>query len=475
MPKYPLHLTLLISFILILSCRSSFDPEIRTGATEVAVEGYPEFSISTFGYFDENNEPVLDALANVVLGSLVYTSENGQFKASISARFTIYEVDRDNENSRDLIKTEESSYQISDQDSEITMSTATLELSKKFSVPAGDYLINTTIQDNTSGKSIYTETTAVVLGAGTRSNEITHVIMDGITENNESQRMLGYTIPGEKDSLKFNYQLYSDGSSVKIESRLVQFASDTTIPRSMSAPNYSMGSIQYRGINYNERTIIQQQTREIEQEGIISFSFTTPRLERGNYRYEIELYEKENGDWKSLDRKGRDFAFLSENFPRITTIKEMSKPMTYLMSNREYDRFIAIQDKDSLKNAFEKFWLENLNNPSQAQAVIAKYFDRVESANKNFSNFKEGWMTDMGMVYILFGEPWYVERYTNMVYWIYTYDSSDQRKIFAFRRTRTDSDSHPFEHYILQRRQLYHTEEFRQIEEWVGGYILQRI
>ena len=35
--------------------------------------------------------------------------------------------------------------------------------------------------------------------------------------------------------------------------------------------------------------------------------------------------------------------------------------------------------------------------------------EEIEEANKQFSNYKEGWKTDMGMMYILFGPPWYIE------------------------------------------------------------------
>jgi hypothetical protein len=42
---------------------------------------------------------------------------------------------------------------------------------------------------------------------------------------------------------------------------------------------------------------------------------------------------------------------------------------------------------------------------------MEQYYARVEYANKHFSHFMEGWRTDMGMVYIMFGPPSNVERH----------------------------------------------------------------
>jgi|AntDeeMinimDraft_5_1070356.scaffolds.fasta_scaffold47367_1 hypothetical protein len=43
----------------------------------------------------------------------------------------------------------------------------------------------------------------------------------------------------------------------------------------------------------------------------------------------------------------------------------------------------------------------------------------------NFFNFKEGWKTDPGMMYILFGPPWYVDRRLDQMQWSYSYNRSD--------------------------------------------------
>jgi hypothetical protein len=42
---------------------------------------------------------------------------------------------------------------------------------------------------------------------------------------------------------------------------------------------------------------------------------------------------------------------------------------------------------------------------------MEEYYIRVQFANKNFAHYIEGWRTDMGMVYIIFGSPNNVDRH----------------------------------------------------------------
>ena len=92
----------------------------------------------------------------------------------------------------------------------------------------------------------------------------------------------------------------------------------------------------------------------------------------------------------------------------------------------------------------------------------------------NFFNFKEGWKTDPGMMYILFGPPWYVDRRLDQMQWSYSYNRSDPERNFLFLQPKLESEFYPFEHYILQRNQQYYNVEYQQRSLWLSGLILQR-
>ena len=64
------------------------------------------------------------------------------------------------------------------------------------------------------------------------------------------------------------------------------------------------------------------------------------------------------------------------------------------------------------KNLFLEFWRERDPTPgTEENELMNEYYRRVAFANQNFSGYLEGWKTDMGMVYILFGPPNDIERH----------------------------------------------------------------
>ncbi len=79
-------------------------------------------------------------------------------------------------------------------------------------------------------------------------------------------------------------------------------------------------------------------------------------------------------------------------------------------------------------NRFREFW--NALDPTpntQRNEAFEEYYKRVEYVNSRFKSYQQGWQTDMGMVYIIFGSPASVDKrqdYYNpsRIYerWIYT-------------------------------------------------------
>jgi len=98
----------------------------------------------------------------------------------------------------------------------------------------------------------------------------------------------------------------------------------------------------------------------------------------------------------------------------------------------------------------------------------------VEEANKQFSNFKEGWKTDLGMIYILFGPPWYVDDSLNRMRWSYSYNRNDPDYNYLFETPKLKSEFYPYQNYLLQRNQYYFNIEYQQTQLWLTGQILRR-
>ena len=42
---------------------------------------------------------------------------------------------------------------------------------------------------------------------------------------------------------------------------------------------------------------------------------------------------------------------------------------------------------------------------------LDEYYQRISTANARFRSYNEGWLTDMGRVYIIYGEPLTIEKF----------------------------------------------------------------
>ncbi|MDZ7807923.1 MAG: GWxTD domain-containing protein [Gracilimonas sp.] len=214
-----------------------------------------------------------------------------------------------------------------------------------------------------------------------------------------------YDVPANLDSLKFMVQINnSSNAPINIRSNLKKFEADTSIAWPMSIQNYPRSSIRYQGIEYDEFEILQSGTRTIDQNGNIFIEYSYGDLEMGNYRLEIFI----NGKGELSTEGGREFGIKPAYYPAVKTTRQLAEPLAYIMTDKEYEELMSIENEDSLKMAMDRFWLSNIKNSNLAEDVISLYYTRVEEANKQFSNYKEGWKTDLGMVYILFGPPWSV-------------------------------------------------------------------
>ncbi|MDP3683493.1 MAG: GWxTD domain-containing protein [Ignavibacteria bacterium] len=110
----------------------------------------------------------------------------------------------------------------------------------------------------------------------------------------------------------------------------------------------------------------------------------------------------------------------------------------YLANRNEVDQFAKVSSVEGKREFLYKFWKgrdEVTETPENE--TFMKYFSRVEQANQKYSAMKkEGWKTDRGRVFLLYGEPSEVERYPNQLdskpYEIWQYHNLEGGVIFVF-------------------------------------------
>lgn len=143
------------------------------------------------------------------------------------------------------------------------------------------------------------------------------------------------------------------------------------------------------------------------------------------------------------------FLKTNNSFPRITEIDELILPLQYITSKSEYNSIINATDK---KAEFEKFWIEQSGSKEQARKAIKQYYTKVTEANKKFTTYKPGWLTDMGMVYIVKGAPETVKRSNSREIWFYRDSNTSDAEMYSFDLTNSTIFKY---HYTLNRMNEY--------------------
>jgi GWxTD domain-containing protein len=157
--------------------------------------------------------------------------------------------------------------------------------------------------------------------------------------------------------------------------------------------------------------------------------------------------------------KAEGVAVRAENdYPRYARVENLAGPFIYICTKQEYDKLeIAKADKKT----FDKTVLSITGDPSRARTLIKNYFRRVELANFYFTSYKEGWKTDRGMIYVIFGVPDEVFRFYDREVWNYRDELYDA----SFEFTKASSVFDP-DNYVLIRDKKYKDTWYEVIDLW---------
>jgi GWxTD domain-containing protein len=149
---------------------------------------------------------------------------------------------------------------------------------------------------------------------------------------------------------------------------------------------------------------------------------------------------------------------VEDDYPKLGKLESLAEPLIYICTKQEYDK-VVLAGND--KKKFDQIILSITGNTERARIFMRNYFKRVELANHYFSSYKEGWKTDRGMVYIIYGIPDEVYLFENREVWEYKNDYVNQR--FQFVKSSTLFDP---ENYVLIRDKKFAADWYAMIDLW---------
>lgn len=188
---------------------------------------------------------------------------------------------------------------------------------------------------------------------------------------------------------------------------------------------------------------------QLDQNGVAKFATN----KKGFYHFQLD----------TTKRIGLTLYHFSETFPDIKKAQDLVPPLRFITSKQEFDE---LSSSTNPKASVEKFWLNCTGNQDRAKEIIRKYYNRERDANLFFTSYIEGWKTDRGMIYLIYGAPNVIYRTAYGETWTYGEENNINSLSYSFSKVDnpfTDND------YILERSAVYKQNWGIAVDIWRQG------
>jgi len=166
--------------------------------------------------------------------------------------------------------------------------------------------------------------------------------------------------------------------------------------------------INYSLINFRNKGV-QEGKFSVPNDGFASklyIPLLKSKLAVGNYILKLKI--KDGTEKIDVERTFRTHI---ANLPlTIGNIDQAIEQLRYFADKSDINRMKKAPD-DKKQALFNEYWKKIDPTPgTETNELMDEYYRRIAYSNSNFSAYRDGWKTDMGMLYILFGPPNDVDR-----------------------------------------------------------------
>ncbi len=177
-------------------------------------------------------------------------------------------------------------------------------------------------------------------------------------------------------------------------------------------------------------------------------------------------------------KEGYTLFNFGNNYPQMNSPEAMIEPLAYLTTP---DKLDSIRTARRPKVALDEFWIKCGGNVDRSRELIRIYYTRVQYANYYFTSYEEGWRTERGMIYIMYGPPdkvykssdgetWGFRKPEIKSSWGYRYRVKEDYLFFTFKKKEnmfTDND------YFLSRSETLVTLWDQAVASWKRGIVFR--
>jgi len=153
------------------------------------------------------------------------------------------------------------------------------------------------------------------------------------------------------------------------------------------------------------------------------------------------------------------------NYNRLNKVDQLIGPLQYIAKNKEFEN---LQEAKNPKLAHDNFWLKKTIEIQPARELIRIYYTRTFFSNIYFTSDREGWKTDRGMVYIVYGIPYSIYLSGNTEVWYYGNPNRKGHTKFVFKKVFNPCSSNDFR---LVRNKNINSQWRKAIQSWQDGKV----
>lgn len=367
------------------------------------------FFVDYAGYKSEiANKTRVDVFVQVPYPSISFTKKDDHFQGGFNVTLTFWDEKKNNivfeSNWKEKLSTDDFSQTLSKSNFFITY--------KSYDLAPGKYLLRCIVEDSDSRRVSSKEFPLDVREIPSTLGLSDLMVISEIVKNSDGQKIIpniSGTLTSKQTSLSFYFDIYSGTKEdIVLEYTLNDLKKKVSLKQE------------------DPRTILPG-TNSIQH------TISNAKFSAGDFSISISL--------KDLNRK--EIVFISKNLvskiegipSSIGDLDKAISQLLYIASPAELNYIKEPKDIQDRMDRFMAFWNKKKPNAKDEEnPILNEYYRRVEYANKNFKAYGEGWRSDMGMIFITFGPPSYVERHpldmNSKPYEIWEYSELNRSFIF---------------------------------------------
>jgi GWxTD domain-containing protein len=349
--------------------------------------GVPKFFFDALGFTSTDSvSSRLDIYTQVLYEGVSFVKEGEIFTAKYELTIDIYDT------KKNLIREKIINESIKTSNYDETVSSKTYKLNQQsFNLPPMKYVVSVQVRDNETNKPFRINREMELRNFTTRPLEASDIMILNKLTVEDSKKTIIPNISGNVAELNNAFHIF-----MEVYNRA----------------NIDSTQIILRLLDEKEKLVRTDTTYQPLKSGnnSVFVKVSTLNITMGSYQLKLSVASLRSEE--SLVEVSKKFNIQWKGMPHsFIDLDAAIDQMTYIFDQKEIDRIKKLPPSEKA-DAFKDLWKKKDPTPgTDRNELMEEYYSRVEYANKNFKHYLDGWRTDMGMVFIIFGSPNNVDRH----------------------------------------------------------------